>query len=81
MAVITRVVRSGSTVTVRGVTSDNGPVKRVVVNGKEARAVAPNFAEWELVLESVPAGAFDVRAHAEDAAGNVEQTPMVVMVL
>jgi hypothetical protein len=78
--VITRVTRSGTTLTVRGTTADNGPVKRVVVNGKEARAVSANFAEWELTLENVPAGAFEVKAHAEDAAGNVEQTPMVVTV-
>lgn len=78
--VVTGVTRSGSTVTVRGVTSDNGVVKRVVVNGKEARAVSANFADWERTLENVPAGAFEVKAHAEDAAGNVEQTPMVVMV-
>jgi hypothetical protein len=78
--VVTRVIRSGSTVTVRGVTSDNGTVKRVVVNGKEARAVSPNFAEWELTLAGAPAGAFEVKAHAEDAAGNIEQTPMLVMV-
>jgi hypothetical protein len=77
---ITRVVRSGSTVTVKGVASDNGPLKRVVVNGKEARAVSANFAEWELTLEGVPAGAFEVAARAEDAAGNVEQTPAVVTV-
>jgi hypothetical protein len=49
---------------VRGTTSDNGPVKRVLVNGKEARAVAGNFAEWE--------------AYAEDGAGNVEKRPHVV---
>jgi hypothetical protein len=78
--VITRVVRSGARVTVRGVTADNGPVKRVVVNGKDARAVSPNFAEWELMLDGVPAGAFELKAHAEDAAGNVEQTPMLVTV-
>jgi len=34
-------------VSVRGTTSDNGMVRRVVVNGKEARVVSPNFAEWE----------------------------------
>jgi hypothetical protein len=78
--VITRVIRSGSTITVKGVTSDNGAVKRVVVNGKEARAVSANFAEWGLTLEGVPAGAFEVKAHAEDAAGNVEQTPMSVTI-
>src|SRR5439155_2983483 len=35
---------------VRGTTSDNGTVRRVVVNGKEARALVANFAEWEVVL-------------------------------
>src|SRR4029077_11139585 len=35
---------------VRGTTSDNGTVKRVRVNGQEAKAEAANFAEWEAVL-------------------------------
>ncbi len=73
--VVTRVARSGGTVTVRGTTSDNGPVTRVRVNGAEARAVSPNFAEWEAVLSGVPAGPLAVTAGAEDAAGNVELTP------
>jgi hypothetical protein len=76
--VITAVLRrkDGSLV-VRGTTSDNGTVKRVVVNGKEARAVGANFAEWEMVFEkeAVPAR---VSAYAEDAAGNVEPRPHVV---
>ena len=62
--------------TVRGSTADNGPVKSVLVNGKEARSLAPNFAEWEIVLEN----ATDVKAVAEDAAGNVEKNPMTVAV-
>src|SRR5439155_15056094 len=33
---------------VRGTTSDNGTVKRILVNGREACAVTPNFAEWEI---------------------------------
>src|SRR5262249_30025134 len=60
--------------TVRGVTADNGTVKRVLVNGKEAKALAPNFAEWEIHLENVAR----LEAHAKDAAGNVEQNPHVV---
>jgi G8 domain len=63
--------------TVRGTTSDNGTVKRVLVNGKEARAVAGNFAEWEAVVEEK---AEKVEAYAEDAAGNVEKRPHVVAV-
>jgi hypothetical protein len=60
---------------VRGTTSDNGAVARVLVNGQEARAVAPNFAEWEVVLAGVAPGEVKLTAHAEDAAGNVEKTP------
>jgi hypothetical protein len=61
-------------VVVRGSAADNGSVKRVLVNGTEAKAVAANFAEWEVILEGVPAGAVKVEAYAEDAAGNVEKT-------
>jgi G8 domain len=60
---------------VRGTTSDNGPVKCVRVNGRAARAVAPNFAQWEAVLDGVRPGAVELTAGAEDTAGNVEQTP------
>ncbi|HJZ58759.1 MAG TPA: hypothetical protein VKE74_27700, partial [Gemmataceae bacterium] len=73
--VITRIIRSGDKVTVRGTTSDNGPVKRVRVNGTDAKPTAPNFAQWEATL---PAGEPKLSVFAEDAAGNVEQTPMVV---
>ena len=61
-------------VLVRGTTSDNGTVKRVRGRRHGARALTgPNFAEWEVVLEAAPAA--EVRAHAEDAAGNVEKRP------
>jgi len=56
---------------VRGTTADNGDVKRVVVNGVEAKSWRPNFIEWEV---TVPA-AKKLVAHAEDRAGNVEKTP------
>ena len=55
---------------VRGVCIDNGDVRRVVVNGKEARSLAPNFAEWEI---TVSGGVEPIVAHAEDTAGNVEK--------
>ena len=47
---------------------------RVTVNGKEATATAANFAEWEITLNV----AGELKAVAEDAAGNVEKTPMVL---
>src|SRR5262249_57363076 len=70
--VITHVARAGGKLTVRGTTSDNGTVKRVLVNGKEARAVRPNFAEWEVVLDESGRGDVKLTAYAEDEAGNVE---------
>jgi hypothetical protein len=75
VTVITHVRAGGTAVTVRGTTSDNGTVKRVLVNGQQAKALRDNFAEWEVTLAGAPA---EVRAHAEDAAGNVEKRPHVV---
>src|SRR5262249_49347535 len=75
--VITNWTRSPGKATVRGSTTDNGTVKKVLVNGREARPLADNFAQWEIVLE-VPARALTLRASAEDAAGNVEQRAHVV---
>lgn len=56
-------------VLVRGITADNGTVKRVVVNGQEAKASRANFAEWEITLADAPR----FTAHAEDAADNIEK--------
>jgi hypothetical protein len=78
--VITHVRRTAGKVVVRGTTADNGAVKRVVVNGTEARALRPNFAEWEVTLERVTAGELRIQAHAEDAAGNVETRAHIVNV-
>lgn len=63
---------------VRGSCTDDGDVRRVVVNGHEARELRPNFAEWEVEVPSV--GVARVEAHAEDEAGNVEKTPHRVAV-
>jgi hypothetical protein len=65
---------------VRGTTSDNGVVKRVLVNGREAQAMVPNFAEWEITLAGVRPGEEKLTAYAEDEAGNIEKTPHVVSV-
>jgi hypothetical protein len=74
-SVITHVRRAGKYLIVRGTTSDDGAVAKVLVNGKEARATAANFVEWEAIL---PADAKEIRAQATDAAGNVERRPHVV---
>ncbi len=81
VTVITHVSAAAGRVEVRGTTADNGSVTRVLVNGQEARALAPNFAEWSVTLERPRPGTLTLRAHAEDATGNVEKTPHVVEVL
>ncbi|MBY0526155.1 MAG: sigma-70 family RNA polymerase sigma factor [Gemmataceae bacterium] len=78
--VILSVKRDGSKVIVRGCTADNGVVKKVIVNGQPATSLAPNFADWEVVLENVKSGEMKLEAHAEDAAGNVEKKPHVLTV-
>jgi hypothetical protein len=80
VTVITHVGRAKGKVVVRGTASDNGAIKKVLVNGQEARALAANFAEWEVVLEDPGAGEVKLTAHAEDAAGNVEKVPHVLRV-
>lgn len=67
------VITSVSKGAVRGTTSDNGVVKRVLVNGVEAKATAPNFSEWEAAIEAPG----KIEAWAEDAAGNVESNKHV----
>jgi hypothetical protein len=62
---------------VRGTTTDNGTVKRVDVNGCEAHAVRANFAEWEATVPARLAKT-ELRAFAEDAAGNIEPKPNVI---
>jgi hypothetical protein len=78
ITVITHVSQENGKVAVRGVATDNGTIRRVLVNGREARALAPNFAEWEVILEKPAAGKVRLTAHAEDTAGNVEKLGHVV---
>jgi hypothetical protein len=80
VTVITHVNKAAGKLVVRGTTSDNGTVTRVLVNERQARALAANFAEWEVVLENPGAGQVTLTAHAEDAAGNVEKVPHVLRV-
>jgi hypothetical protein len=76
--VITHIIPVGKdSLLVRGTSSDNGTIARVLVNGEKAKATRANFAEWEVTLTGVT-GELSLRAHAEDAAGNVEKTPHLV---
>jgi hypothetical protein len=49
-----------------------------MVNGRDAKELRENFAEWEVTLDSASAGT-KLTAHAEDAAGNVESRPHVLI--
>ena len=74
--IITHVKSTGpGTVLVRGTTTDNGTVTKVLVNGKQAKALQPNFAQWEARLTDVGDGPVRIEAFAEDEAGNVEKAP------
>jgi hypothetical protein len=77
---ITRVLPMGADgrVRVEGAACDDYDIRRVVVNGCEARPLRPNFAEWAVELDAGAAGGPEIVAHAEDAAGNVEKTPHAV---
>ena len=71
--VITHVTRQGPRYLVEGTCADNGDVRRVVVNGRDAEARSPNFATWQIVVDDP--GEAGLIAHAEDAAGNREPQP------
>jgi hypothetical protein len=76
--VITHLIPRGpDSLIVRGTSSDNGTIAKVVVNGTSAKALRANFAEWEAIITGVR-DELRIRAHAQDAAGNVEPTPHVL---
>jgi hypothetical protein len=70
--VITHVLRQNDgKLLVRGTTTDNGEVKKVLVNGQEAESTATNFSQWQITLPQIA----KLSAKAEDAAGNAEAKP------
>ena len=71
--VITHVTPRDGKLLVQGTCSDNGPVKRVLVNGQPAKATSANLATWEITLDR--SGLSELSAHGEDEAGNVERMP------
>jgi uncharacterized protein (TIGR03067 family) len=60
---------------VRGTAADDSRVRAVLVNGQQATATAPNFAEWEIALPRPAAAEVTIKAQAVDQAGNVEPRP------
>jgi hypothetical protein len=64
---------------VRGTTSENETVAKVLVNGHAAKATAPNFAEWEVTLDGLTEDTIKLAAHAIDESGNVEPRPHVLL--
>ncbi|MFT7640881.1 MAG: hypothetical protein ACI9G1_002625 [Pirellulaceae bacterium] len=63
------------TLIVRGTTTDNVKTSRVIINGVAAQDVDYNFHQWSARLTGIKPGSLTITATAEDAAGNVEQTP------
>jgi uncharacterized protein (TIGR03067 family) len=79
--VITSVRRAkGGALVVRGTTSENEAVAKVLVNGREASATAENFAEWEVTLDGLPDGDVELTAHAVDVFDNEEPRPHRLLV-
>lgn len=76
--VITGAERIGQTWHVRGICQDNGNVTQIQVNGEVAASLRNNFAEWEIVLRSLPEKR--IVAIAIDAAGNQERLPHEIRV-
>src|SRR5262249_20855830 len=73
ITVITHVRRTKDALIVRGTTCDNGKVTKVTVNGKPAKSLRADFAEWEATLEDAKGQVTKITAHAEDEAGNKEK--------
>ena len=71
--IITSAIREGPNLRVRGVTTDNGEVASVTVNGRPARRIesAPGVTDWEVLLPMPPDGR--ITARAVDRPGNQER--------
>ena len=72
--VITHLAHVKGALVIRGSVADNGEVKRVVVNGQEAKLDAAR-GQWEIILLRHDNAPLELSAHSEDAAGNVEPLP------
>jgi hypothetical protein len=78
--VITHVHRTtDGALVVRGTASDNETVEKVIVNGRAARALRPNYAEWEVILDEVVGSQVKLTAQAVDDSGNIEPRPHTLL--
>lgn len=59
---------------VRGVAGDDHDIRQVIVNGQPAKALRPNFAEWEALINPVDCVS-SIDSQATDDSGNAEITP------
>ncbi|WP_422928088.1 hypothetical protein [Singulisphaera sp. PoT] len=54
--------------------SESGPIRRVVVNGVEAKLIDATFGQWVAAIDN-PGRGHPIEAQAEDAAKNKEPRP------
>jgi hypothetical protein len=71
--IVTAVVKNGSQLVVQGVSTDNGDITSVLVNGTKAKVLSSNsgVVDWQIQLN--PVGLKSITALATDSAGNVEK--------
>ncbi len=63
-----------------GCSSDDGQIRAVVVNGREARPLVPDFSRWEVTLTQDHSRPVNLTATAEDKAGNEERAPHILTI-
>jgi hypothetical protein len=68
VVIATQVSRRNGAITIRGTATAQGTIRKIQVNGHEARALRSNFAEWGI---TIPAGSGAIVISAEDTRGNV----------
>jgi uncharacterized protein (TIGR03067 family) len=76
VTVITHARRVGDKLVVRGTATDDDVVRKVTVNGTDAKSLSANFAEWEATIDPLADGRLTARS--ADRAGNEEPRPHVV---
>ncbi len=79
VTVIIQISKAGNGWKITGVAADNNAIQKVVVNDQPVKSLRPNFAEWEIVLEKLPADG-KITSVAFDVAGNTEKRPHVSVI-
>jgi hypothetical protein len=71
----TSVSLSNGSLTLQGVSTDNGTITSVSVNGISATPLVSDYSRWQVTIPGLSTGSYTVVAQAVDAAGNVELNP------